>query len=71
MTIPFGLACAALLTGRLGHDFLRPLRTWLMVPWTFLTVRDRARRLVGLRGAGLGRLLGLGPGRERVASCRG
>jgi cytochrome c-type biogenesis protein CcmF len=38
MTIPFGLASAALLTGRLGHDFLRPLRTWLMVPWTFLTV---------------------------------
>src|SRR6185503_12267619 len=38
MTIPFGLACAALLTGRLGHDFLRPLRTWLMLPWTFLTV---------------------------------
>ncbi len=38
MTIPFGLACAALLTGRLGHDFLRPLRTWLLLPWSFLTV---------------------------------
>jgi len=38
MTIPFGLASAALLTGRLGHDFLRPLRTWLLVPWTFLTM---------------------------------
>ena len=38
MTIPFGLASAALLTGRLGHDFVRPLRTWLLVPWTFLTV---------------------------------
>ncbi len=38
MTIPFGLASAALLRGRLGHDFLRPLRTWLMVPWIFLTV---------------------------------
>jgi len=38
MTIPFGLACAALLTGRLGHAFLRPLRTWLLLPWTFLTV---------------------------------
>ena len=38
MTIPFGLASAALLTGRLGHDFLRPLRTWLMLPWTFLTI---------------------------------
>ena len=37
MTIPFGLACAALLTGRLGHDFLRPLRTWLLLPWCFLT----------------------------------
>jgi cytochrome c-type biogenesis protein CcmF len=38
MTIPFGLACAALLAGRLGHDFLRPLRTWLLLPWIFLTM---------------------------------
>jgi cytochrome c-type biogenesis protein CcmF len=38
MTIPFGLASAALLAGRLGADFLRPLRTWLLVPWVFLTV---------------------------------
>jgi cytochrome c-type biogenesis protein CcmF len=38
MTIPFGLAAAALLTGRLGHDFLRPLRTWLMLPWVLLTI---------------------------------
>lgn len=38
MTIPFGLASAALLVGRLGHEFLRPLRTWLLLPWVFLTV---------------------------------
>jgi cytochrome c-type biogenesis protein CcmF len=38
LTIPFGLACAALLAGRLGHDLLRPLRTWLLLPWIFLTV---------------------------------
>lgn len=38
MTIPFGLACAALLRGRLGADFLRLLRTWLLLPWCFLTV---------------------------------
>ncbi len=38
LTIPFGLASAALLRGRLGQDFLRPLRTWLMLPWVFLTV---------------------------------
>ncbi len=37
MTIPFGLASAALLRGRLGQDFLRPLRMWLMLPWVFLT----------------------------------
>ena len=38
MMIPFGLASAALLAGRLGADFLRPLRTWLLLPWVFLTV---------------------------------
>ncbi len=38
MTIPFGLACAALLRGRLGHSFLRPLRSALLLPWIFLTV---------------------------------
>ena len=30
MTIPFGLACSALLVGRLGHDFIRPLRNFLL-----------------------------------------
>jgi cytochrome c-type biogenesis protein CcmF len=38
LTIPFGIACAALLAGRLGHDVLRPLRTWMLLPWIFLTM---------------------------------
>src|SRR5438105_250216 len=38
MTIPFGLATAALLRGRLGLAFLRPLRNALLVPWIFLTI---------------------------------
>jgi cytochrome c-type biogenesis protein CcmF len=38
MMIPFGLASAALMEGRLGHDLLRSLRTWLLLPWVFLTV---------------------------------
>ena len=38
MTIPFGFACAALLRGRLGHSFLRPLRASLLLPWIFLTI---------------------------------
>jgi cytochrome c-type biogenesis protein CcmF len=38
MTIPFGLACAALLVGRLGRDQLGTLRNWILLPWTFLTI---------------------------------
>ena len=38
MTIPFGFACSALLAGRLGHEFLRPLRNALLLPWVFLTI---------------------------------
>jgi len=38
MTIPFGFAVAALLRGRLGQSFLRPLRAALLLPWIFLTI---------------------------------
>jgi cytochrome c-type biogenesis protein CcmF len=38
MTIPFGIVSAALLCGKLGRDVLRPLRTWLLLPWTFQTI---------------------------------
>jgi cytochrome c-type biogenesis protein CcmF len=37
MTIPFGLAVGALFGGRLEATQLAPLRTWLLVPWGFLT----------------------------------
>jgi cytochrome c-type biogenesis protein CcmF len=38
MTIPFGLACAALLRGRLGLGFVKPLREALLLPWVFQTI---------------------------------
>jgi cytochrome c-type biogenesis protein CcmF len=38
MTIPFGLACAALIKGRMGHNVLKPLREALLLPWIFLTI---------------------------------
>ncbi len=38
MTIPFGLACAALIRGRLGHNVLKPLRESLLLPWIFQTI---------------------------------
>jgi cytochrome c-type biogenesis protein CcmF len=38
MTIPFGMACAALLRGRFGQSFLAPMRAALLLPWVFLTI---------------------------------
>jgi hypothetical protein len=65
MTVPFAMAVAALLRGQLGPTWLQPLRNWLLVPTAFLTMG------IMLGGGGrtrcwLGRLLGVGPGRERV-----
>src|SRR5260370_20681323 len=54
MTIPFGFACAALLRGRLGHSFLRPLRFSLLLAWIFLTIA------IMLGGWGSYRVLGWG-----------
>jgi cytochrome c-type biogenesis protein CcmF len=38
MTIPFGIAVAALLRGQLTDGWLKPLRRWTMIPWTFLSI---------------------------------
>jgi cytochrome c-type biogenesis protein CcmF len=37
MTIPFGFASAALMRGKLGAGFLKPLRASLLLPWIFQT----------------------------------
>jgi cytochrome c-type biogenesis protein CcmF len=38
LTIPFGFASAALLRRRLGHGFLSPLRSSILLPWCFLSI---------------------------------
>jgi cytochrome c-type biogenesis protein CcmF len=38
MSVPFSLLCAALLAGRLEAGWMAPVRTWMLIPWTFLTV---------------------------------
>ena len=38
MSVPFAMAVAALLRGQLGATWLRPLRNWLLVPTSFLTL---------------------------------
>ena len=65
-TVPFAFAIAALVTGRVGEGWLVETRRWTLVRLGLPHRRHRARRVVELRGARLGRLLGLGPGRERL-----
>ena len=38
MTVPFGVAMAALLKGEIGSAWMVPLRRWTLIAWTFLTV---------------------------------
>lgn len=36
MTIPFAFGIAALIAGQLDNTWLRAMRRWLLIPWTFL-----------------------------------
>jgi cytochrome c-type biogenesis protein CcmF len=38
MTVPFGIAAAALLRGELGEAWTTTLRRWTLIPWTFLSI---------------------------------
>ena len=71
MTIPFAFGMAALITGHLDDSWLRAVRRWTMFALAVPVVRPDARDDLGVRRARLGRLLGLGSGRERRRCCRG
>ncbi len=38
MAVPYAMMAGALLAGRLDSGWMGPIRTWMMIPWTFLTV---------------------------------
>jgi len=38
MSVPFGMACATLLSGRMPTAWARAIRRWMLVPWAALTV---------------------------------
>ncbi|HEX9508753.1 MAG TPA: cytochrome c biogenesis protein CcsA, partial [Myxococcales bacterium] len=38
MTVPFGIAVAALLRGELGEAWTTTLRRWTLIPWMFLSI---------------------------------
>jgi cytochrome c-type biogenesis protein CcmF len=37
MAVPFAFGIAALITGKVGGDWIRAVRRWVMAPWIFLT----------------------------------
>jgi len=38
LTVPFGFAVAALITGQLGNAWIRLVRKWTLIPWLFLSI---------------------------------
>lgn len=38
MTVPFGFAMAALLSGRLDNTWVEAARKWILIPWLMLTI---------------------------------
>ena len=70
-SVAFSFAVAALIEGRVDAAWARWVRPWVLAAWMLPDHRHRARQLLGLLRTRLGRLVVLGSGRERLASCRG
>jgi cytochrome c-type biogenesis protein CcmF len=66
-TIPFAFALGALIMRYPGEKWIQITRRWTMVTWGFLTCGVFLGDALGLFGAGLGWLLGMGSGGERFA----
>ena len=64
--VAFAFACAAMLEGKLDQAWARWTRPWTTMAWCVPLGRHRARQLVGVLRARLGRLLVLGSGGERL-----
>ena len=38
MSVPYSMICASLLAGRMEAGWMAPVRRWMLIPWTFLSV---------------------------------
>ena len=68
-SMAFSFAVAALIEGRIDAAWARWVRPWTLGAWMRLTLGVADGSLVGLLHAGLGRLVVLGPGGERLADA--
>lgn len=62
LAVPFAFAMGALLSKKLGNQWVRTVRRWTLIPWMFLSAGIIDGQQMGLYGIGVGWLLGLGPG---------
>ena len=69
LAVPYAFAIAALITRQLGDTWIRTTRRWTMVAWVYSRNRHSAGRQLGVSRTGMGRLLGLGSGRECFADA--
>ena len=65
-SVGFAFAVAALIEGRVDAAWARWVRPWTLASWCCADHRHRDGLVVGVLHARLGRLVVLGPGRERV-----
>ena len=68
-TIPFAFALSALLSGELSTGWITITRRWTLIAWILPESGADFGRSLGLRCAGMGRLLGLGSGGKRGLSA--
>ncbi len=72
MAVPFGFGIAALVTGKVGGDWIRAVRRWVMAPWIFLTAGIVAGAWWSYEVLGwVGAATGPGIRWRTPASCRG
>ena len=71
IAVPFSLAVAALLRGRIDEDWVDAGRVWGLAAWVLLAIGLLLGSWWAYTILGWGRLLGLGPRRERRVRCPG
>ena len=64
-SVPFAFAVAALVTGRLDHEWIVASRKWTLFAWMFLAIGNTLGMLWAYEELGWGGYWGVGPGRER------
>ncbi len=65
-SVPFAFAIGSLITRQPGDSWIHTTRRWTLVTWLFQSTGIMLGAAWGLSRPRLGRLLGLGSGRERV-----